>query len=75
MEFDKDKIIIPKRNNSNKIFHIIKIKNKKKWTKEEDSLLINLAQKYKEKHWKEISNNFCASTANSMGNWFKTSLQ
>jgi len=47
-----------KRNQANQIFQIIKIKNKKKWTKEEDSLLIKLAEKYKEKHWKEISRNF-----------------
>jgi hypothetical protein len=42
----------------NQIFQIIKIKNKKKWTKEEDTLLIKLAEKHKEKHWKEISRNF-----------------
>jgi hypothetical protein len=47
-----------KRTSSNQIFVIIKIKNKKKWTKEEDSLLIKLAEKYKEKHWKEISKHF-----------------
>lgn len=44
--------------NPNQIFQIIKIKNKKKWTKDEDILLIKLAEKYKEKHWKEISRNF-----------------
>lgn len=42
----------------NKIFAIIKVRNKKKWTKEEDLKLIKLAEKNKEKHWKEISKNF-----------------
>jgi len=42
----------------NKIFAIIKVRNKKKWTKEEDIKLIKLAEKNKEKHWKEISKNF-----------------
>lgn len=46
------------KENSNQIFQILKIKNKKKWTKEEDLLLIKLAEKHKEKHWKEISRNF-----------------
>ena len=40
------------------IFTIRKIKNQKKWSKEEDKLLIQLAQKYNEKNWKEISKNF-----------------
>ena len=40
------------------IFHISKIKNKKKWTTEEDFLLISLADQYKEKHWKSISTHF-----------------
>lgn len=44
--------------NSPKIFSIVKIKNKKKWTKEEDEMLIDLAEKYKEKHWKDISSAF-----------------
>lgn len=42
----------------NKVFAIIKVRNKKKWTKEEDSKLIRLAEKNREKHWKEISKNF-----------------
>jgi hypothetical protein len=46
------------KENKNYIFTIIKIKNKKKWTKEEDKLLVNLAEQYKEKHWKDISTNF-----------------
>jgi hypothetical protein len=41
-----------------KIFSIKKIKNQKKWTREEDELLIALAEKYNEKHWKEISKRF-----------------
>ena len=40
------------------IFEIFKVKNKKKWSEQEDNLLIELASKYKEKHWKEISQNF-----------------
>jgi hypothetical protein len=44
--------------NCKKIFSIVKIKNKKKWTKEEDQLLIELADKFKEKHWKDISLSF-----------------
>ena len=47
-----------KRRGSNIIFSIKKIKNQKKWTKEEDELLIALAEKYNEKHWKEISKRF-----------------
>lgn len=42
----------------NQIFVIRKIKNQKKWTREEDELLINLAEHYNEKHWKEISKRF-----------------
>lgn len=42
----------------NVIFNIKKIKNQKKWTREEDELLIILAEKYNEKHWKEISKRF-----------------
>lgn len=42
----------------NKVFAIIKVRNKKKWTKEEDLKLIKLAERNKEKHWKEISKNF-----------------
>jgi len=47
-----------KSNRSNLIFTIKKIKNQKKWTREEDELLIALAEKYQEKHWKEISKKF-----------------
>jgi hypothetical protein len=47
-----------KRRGDNIIFSIKKIKNQKKWTKEEDELLIALAEKYNEKHWKEISKRF-----------------
>jgi hypothetical protein len=43
---------------SNIIFSIKKVKNQKKWTREEDELLIALAEKYNEKHWKEISKRF-----------------
>ena len=49
--------------NPNQIFQIFKIKNKKKWTKEEDMLLIKLAEKHKEKHWKEISSNYLNKNA------------
>ena len=41
-----------------KVFHITKIKNKKKWTSSEDQLLISLAEQFKEKQWKKISNYF-----------------
>lgn len=41
-----------------KVFHITKIKNKKKWTSSEDLLLISLAEQFKEKHWKKISQFF-----------------
>jgi hypothetical protein len=47
-----------KKQNTNKIFSIRKVKNQKKWTREEDELLISLAEKYNEKHWKEISKMF-----------------
>ena len=42
----------------NIIFSIRKVKNQKKWTREEDEMLICLAEKYNEKHWKEISKTF-----------------
>jgi hypothetical protein len=45
------------------IFSIIKIKNKKKWTKDEDRMLVDLAERYKEKHWKDISINFTNKNA------------
>ena len=40
------------------IFHVTKIRNKKKWTPEEDSSLINLASIFQERHWKEIASHF-----------------
>jgi len=46
------------RNSQGKIFSIRKIKNQRKWTKEEDTQLIKLALKFNEKHWKEISRRF-----------------
>jgi len=52
--FDNTSII----DNNEQIFSIKKIKAQKKWTKEEDDLLIFLAENYKEKHWKEISKSF-----------------
>lgn len=57
------KLLRNKRTHQNLIFSIIKIKNKKKWTKEEDAILIKLAEKYKEKHWKEISKSFTNKNA------------
>jgi hypothetical protein len=47
-----------KPKSSNLIFSIKKIKNQKKWTRDEDELLITLAEKFNEKHWKEISKRF-----------------
>ena len=47
-----------KKAKTNLVFTIKKIKNQKKWTREEDQLLITLAEKYNEKHWKEISRTF-----------------
>jgi hypothetical protein len=47
-----------KRTKMERIFSIKKVKNQKKWTREEDELLIALAEKYNEKHWKEISKRF-----------------
>jgi myb proto-oncogene protein len=40
------------------IFFIQKIKNQRKWTEDEDRLLINYAKDFKEKNWKEISLKF-----------------
>jgi myb proto-oncogene protein len=45
------------------IFQIVKIKNKKKWTKEEDNILIRLAESHREKHWKDISKHFVNKNA------------
>jgi len=50
--------ITKSKKNSNLIFSIKKVKNQKKWTREEDELLIQLAEKFNEKHWKEISKMF-----------------
>jgi len=52
------RLVKSKRPKNNMIFSIKKIKNQKKWTREEDELLIALAEKYNEKHWKEISKRF-----------------
>lgn len=41
-----------------KIFNIKKVKNQRKWTYEEDQILIKLAEQYGEKRWKDISFNF-----------------
>ena len=41
-----------------KLFSIRKVKNQKKWNKEEDKLLLELAHQYNERHWKEISLHF-----------------
>lgn len=46
------------KTHSNLVFTIKKVKNQKKWTKEEDTLLVALAEKFNEKHWKEISKKF-----------------
>ena len=47
-----------KKAKSNLIFTIRKIKNQKKWTREEDEMLIGLADLFREKQWKEISKRF-----------------
>lgn len=47
-----------RRRDIDRIFTIKKIKNQKKWTNEEDQMLISLAERYREKHWKEISRIF-----------------
>jgi hypothetical protein len=48
---------------SSLIFQIIKIKNKKKWTCDEDKMLIRLAEAHREKHWKDISKHFTNKNA------------
>jgi len=63
LAYNSDKLLSHRRQCEDKIFQIIKIKNKKKWTKEEDNLLIKLADKFREKHWKEISKNFVNKNA------------
>jgi len=52
------------RSASKIIFTIVKVQNKKKWTNEEDAKLIFLAQRFHERHWKEISKQF--SNKNSL---------
>ena len=49
---------LPFKTTKDDIFQIIKIRNKKKWTPEEDSYLIQLASCYQEKHWKIIAEHF-----------------
>jgi hypothetical protein len=41
-----------------KIFSIKKVRNQKKWSKEEDEKLINIVQENNEKNWKKISSYF-----------------
>lgn len=43
---------------SSNIFSIMKIKNRRKWSQDDDHKLLQLARRYKEKNWKEISNRF-----------------
>lgn len=45
------------------VFLITKVKNRKKWTIEEDLTLIQLANFYKEKNWKKISSLLSNKTA------------
>lgn len=52
------RIVKAKKCKSNLIFNIRKIKNQKKWTRDEDEMLISLAEQFNEKHWKEISKRF-----------------
>jgi len=47
-----------KKYQDNQIFIIKKIKKQKKWTNEEDGLLVQTAQEFNEKKWKEISKRF-----------------
>jgi hypothetical protein len=54
----EDRIVKSSKCTENLVFAIKKIKNQKKWTREEDEMLIALAEKYNEKHWKEISKRF-----------------
>ncbi len=44
--------------NKQKIFTIKKVINQKKWSKEEDSELINIVEQNKEKNWKETASHF-----------------
>ena len=44
--------------NKPKIFTIKKVINQKKWSKEEDSELINIVEQNKEKNWKETASHF-----------------
>jgi myb proto-oncogene protein len=43
---------------SEPVFAVKRARTQKKWTKEEDELLINLAENYRGKNWKEISKCF-----------------
>ena len=46
------------RRERGKLFEITKAKVQKKWSKEEDVLLLELAKKFNSKCWKKISSNF-----------------
>lgn len=48
---------------NNKIFLIRKVKNQRKWTKEEDYMLVHFARHYGEKRWKDISMQFVNKNA------------
>jgi hypothetical protein len=50
-------------NSKPKLFDIRKTKVQKKWTKEEDVLLIELARKFNHKNWKAISSHFTDKTS------------
>jgi len=58
MNPEQTRVVRNKKIRGGAIFSIRKIKNQKKWTREEDEMLIALAEKYNEKHWKEISKRF-----------------
>jgi len=60
----KQKVLKAKKYKPNQIFIIKKAKKQKKWTNEEDQLLIATAEKFNERHWKEISKRF--SNKNSL---------
>lgn len=46
------------KNSGQQIFRIRKIMRQKKWSAEEDSLLLKVVKSYKERNWKEISKYF-----------------
>ena len=60
VELDNTVLInqIKNRGETKKIFMIKKIKKFNFWTKEEDQLLLNIAEKYVSKNWLEISKSF-----------------